>query len=76
MLLAIIFLILGLTLGASNGWRTAGFLVPFLLSCILFPLFFVWEARLPEEYALLPSSVWRIPNFAVLAVVALYIYGW
>lgn len=76
MLTAIVLLILGLTLGASDGWRTPQFLVPFLLSFVLFPFFFVWEARIPEEYALLPPKTWRIPNFTTLIVFALYIYGW
>ncbi|KAL7419423.1 hypothetical protein Q5752_006261 [Cryptotrichosporon argae] len=76
MLAAIVLLILGLTLGASYGWKTAGFLVPFLLSWVLFPAFFLWEARLPEEYALIPAKTWRIPNFTMFIVFALQIYAW
>ncbi|ORY29676.1 major facilitator superfamily domain-containing protein [Naematelia encephala] len=76
MLSAVILLILGLTLGASFGWKKPGFLVPFLLSFVLFPAFFVWEARIPTEYALLPPATWRIPNFTVFIVFALFIYGW
>lgn len=76
MLFGIILLILGLTLGASDGWRTPGFLVPFLLSFVLFPFFFIWESRIPAEYALLPPATWRIPNFAILIAFALYIYAW
>ena len=76
MLAGIILIILGLTLGASYGWKKAGFLVPFLLSWVLFVFFFVWEAKLPEEYALLPAKTWKIPNFAVLIVFSLLIYGW
>jgi MFS family permease len=76
MLFAIILLILGLTLGASSGWKTAGFLAPFLLSFVLFPFFFFWESRLPDGYALLPSKTWKIPNFTVFIVFALFIYGW
>ncbi|OCF32711.1 efflux protein EncT [Kwoniella heveanensis CBS 569] len=76
MLIAIILLILGLTLGASYGWKKAGFLVPFLLSWPLFVAFFVWEARLPEGYALIPSSFWKIPNMTLMIVFALGIYPW
>lgn len=76
MLAGIVLLILGLTLGASDGWKTAKFLVPFLLSWVLFAFFFIWEARIPVEYALLPPSFWRIKNITVLIVFALYIYGW
>ena len=76
MLIGIILLVLGLTLGASEGWSSAAFLAPFLLAWPLFALFFVWEHRLPEEYALLPSSTWKIPNFSILIAFALYIYGY
>jgi hypothetical protein len=44
MLVAIILLILGLTLGATYGFQTTKFLVPFLLSWPVFVLFFFWEA--------------------------------
>jgi hypothetical protein len=76
MLFSIILLILGLTLGASYGFKTAKFLVPFLLSWPIFVVFFSWESRLPEGYALIPPSTWRIPNFTVLIVFALGIYPW
>ncbi|WVQ95120.1 hypothetical protein IAU59_002214 [Kwoniella sp. CBS 9459] len=76
MLFAIILLILGLTLGASYGWKKAGFLVPFLLSWPVFIAFFIWEDRLPEGYALIPSSFWKIPNMTLLIVFALGIYPW
>lgn len=76
MLAGIVLLILGLTLGASIGWKTAGFLAPFLLSWFLFVFFFVWEAKIPQEYALLPAKTWKIPNFAILLVLSLYTYGW
>ena len=76
MLSSIVLLILGLTLGASYGFKTAGFLAPFLLSWPLCIGFFFWEARIPDEYALLPAKTWRIPNFTILIVFALYIYAW
>ena len=73
---SLVMIILGLTLGASYGWGKAGFIAPLALFVILFPAFFVWEARRPDEFAILPSSTWRIKNFMVLIVLALYIYGW
>lgn len=77
MLGATILLVLGLTLGAAKGFKTADFLVPFLLSLVvLAPGFFIWEARIPEEMALLPPSFWRIPNVALLIIFATQIYGW
>ena len=76
MLAAIVLLVLGLTLGASYGWKKPGFLAPFLISMALFPAFFIWESRLPEGYALLPSETWRIKNFTILIVLSLFIYSW
>jgi hypothetical protein len=76
MLAAIVLLVLGLTLGASYGWKKPGFLAPFFISMALFPSFFIWESRLPEGYALLPSKTWRIKNFTVLIILALFIYSW
>ena len=76
MLASIILLILGITLGASDGWKKPGFLVPFLLSWPIFIAFFIYEARLPESYALIPPSFWKIPNMTLLIVFALGIYPW
>ena len=76
MLVAIVLLILGLTLGASYGFKTAKFLVPFLLTWPVLAFFFVWEAKIPEDYAVVPPKIWRIPNLTLFIVFALYIYGW
>ncbi|WOO78243.1 putative MFS-type transporterc [Vanrija pseudolonga] len=71
----IVLIILGLTLGASYGWKKAGFLAPFLLSWPLFIGFFLWENYLGDQ-ALLPPKTWRIPNFTVLIILALEVYAW
>ena len=76
MLVAIVLLILGLTLGASYGFKTAKFLVPFLLAWPILVFFFVWEAKIPEDYAVVPPKIWKIPNLTLFIVFALYIYGW
>ncbi|KAL1407455.1 hypothetical protein Q8F55_006888 [Vanrija albida] len=75
MLTAITLLILGLTLGADNGWRTPDFLVPFLLAFVLFPAFFLWEAYLPDDMALIPSKTWNF-RFTVLIAFSPVIYAW
>ncbi|ODO11041.1 hypothetical protein I350_01643 [Cryptococcus amylolentus CBS 6273] len=76
MMTAIILLILSLTLGASNGWASPGFIAPFIISLILFPSFFLWESRLPTTHALLPPSIWRYRNFAIWIVFGLLGYTW
>ncbi|KNX50146.2 hypothetical protein CNBG_9095 [Cryptococcus deuterogattii R265] len=76
MLGAIVALTIGLTFGASYGWKTPSFLVPFLLSPVLFILFFFYEAQLPVERAILPSQTWKIPNFTITIVFALGMTSW
>ncbi|WVQ73654.1 hypothetical protein IAR50_003234 [Cryptococcus sp. DSM 104548] len=74
MLSSIILFVLGLTLGSSFGWKKAGFLVPFLMSWPLMVLFFVWEARLPEGYALIPPRFWKIRNATLVIWISVGIY--
>ncbi|ODN90701.1 hypothetical protein L198_06017 [Cryptococcus wingfieldii CBS 7118] len=75
-LVAIVCIILALTLGATNGWGSAGFIAPLIISLFLFP-FFIWhESRLPTTHALLPPHFWRYPNFTLWIVFALLIQGW
>ena len=71
MLVAIIRLILGVTLGATYGSKTVTFLVHFLLAWPIFVFFFVWEVRLPDGFAFIPPSFWFIPNMTLLMFVAL-----
>lgn len=76
MLSSILLIIVGLTMGASYGWATASFLAPIIIGIVLFVTFFWWESRLVEDVALLPMSIWRIPNMITLIVFALVILGW
>lgn len=76
MLVAIVLLILSLTLGASNGWSTPGFIAPLIISAIIFPAFFVWESRIKSTHALLPPSIWHYHNFTLWVVFALLGYTW
>lgn len=75
-LAAIVLLTLGLTLGAANGWKKPGFLVPFLLAFVLFPLFFYWEHAIGDVKAMLPSKTWRLPNFAMFIAFTLQFFPW
>lgn len=76
MLLAQVLVIIGLTFGASYGWTKASFLAPFIVGVLLYPAFFYWETKVPADDALLPPSIWRIPNVPVLIVFGLISLGW
>ncbi len=54
----------------STGGKGAHFLEPFLISVLLFSAFFLWERTLPDERAILPMGVWRLPNLQLLAFTA------
>lgn len=76
MLSAILLLILSLTLGASYGFSTPRFIVPLVISIILFPTFFWYEARLPSDIALIPPATWRYQNFTLWIVLSMYTNAW
>jgi hypothetical protein len=76
MLVSVVLLILGLTFGASYGFRTARCLAPLLLAWPLFFMFFYWETKLPPTHALIPPATWKIPNLTLLLFFTLGIYGW
>ena len=62
MLGALVCFILSLTQGPIDGWSSAAFIAPMIISVFLGVGFFVWEARIPARTAVLPSSVWKIIN--------------
>ncbi|KAJ7484313.1 major facilitator superfamily-domain-containing protein [Mycena latifolia] len=51
-------------------------LAPLIMSLFLFVLFFVWEARLPESYAAVPSKMWSYENFTVLIAISVASFMW
>lgn len=67
---------MALTFGATYGWKTAAFLVPFLASFAIFFIFVWYESRLPTTHALVPIEVLRLPNILVLVTFALITLGW
>lgn len=68
--------ILGLTSGTTDGWTSASFLAPFLISLALFVGFWVWEGFQHDEKALLPISLMRAPNLILLCFTALTPFLW
>ena len=67
---AILLFMIGLTMGGRFGWTSPAFLVPFILSAPIGAFFPWWEKRLPSTHVLVPPSTWKIPNVALLLVVA------
>jgi MFS family permease len=56
--------------GTTDGWTSASFLAPFLISLALFVGFWVWEGFQHDEKALLPISLMRAPNLILLCFTA------
>ncbi|OCF32161.1 hypothetical protein I317_07114 [Kwoniella heveanensis CBS 569] len=75
-LFAILLFILSLTMGASYGWSTAGFIAPLVLSVMLFPSFFFWESYVHPSNALIPPVTWKAPNFIMWILLATFGYAW
>lgn len=76
MLTAVLLLIVALTLGATYGWATAYFIAPLVVSVIALPVFVWWERSIDDDKALLPSALFRVPNFGLFLVFSLVILGW
>ncbi|AFR92418.2 efflux protein EncT [Cryptococcus neoformans var. grubii H99] len=72
---SLICFMLSLTQGPINGWRSASFIAPFVLSWPLGIGFFVWEANIPPRTAILPSTVWNITNSVIASLVVLVPMG-
>ncbi|KAJ7788584.1 hypothetical protein B0H14DRAFT_2398211, partial [Mycena olivaceomarginata] len=62
--------------GSINGWNTASCLTPLCVSLVLVALFFVYEARLPQEMAALPPSLWAFNNVPIPVASALLPLMW
>ncbi|WVQ99577.1 hypothetical protein IAU59_006713 [Kwoniella sp. CBS 9459] len=68
---ALICFILSLTQGPIDGWGSAAFIAPFIISIPLGVGFFFWESRIPPKTAVLPSSIWKISNIVILSIAVL-----
>ncbi|KAJ7656559.1 major facilitator superfamily domain-containing protein [Mycena rosella] len=73
---ASILFIFSITSGSVDGWGSAYVLAPLIISVFLLLLFFIWEARLPESHASIPSKMWRYENFTVLIAISLAPFMW
>jgi len=73
---ASILFIFSITSGSIDGWGSAQVIAPLILSFVLIVLFFVWESRLPESYAAVPSKMWKYDNFTVLILLSFAPFTW
>lgn len=76
-LMAILVLfILGFTQVETDGWDSAIFIAPLVISIVLLPAWLYWEHRLPRGYSLLPHDIWSYPNIFPLIIQASSIFMW
>lgn len=52
-LVALILFIFAVTSGSVDGWGSASVIAPLVISVVLAIIFFIYEARIPEDYAAL-----------------------
>jgi hypothetical protein len=52
--------------GTTDGWGDSHFIGPF----VIFIGFFIWEARIDQEKALLPVELMKLPNLMLLCFMA------
>lgn len=74
-LASLLLLNVGLTMGASRGWDSADFIAPFVAAWPLALAFFWWEYRRPDDLAILPKSIWNVPNMKLSICCALYLFA-
>ncbi|ODO11534.1 hypothetical protein I350_00314 [Cryptococcus amylolentus CBS 6273] len=65
---ALVCFILSLTQGPIDGWGSAAFIAPFIISFDAGIAFFFWESWIPQKTAVLPSSVWKISNIIIMSL--------
>ncbi|EIW69864.1 hypothetical protein TREMEDRAFT_68333 [Tremella mesenterica DSM 1558] len=77
LLIAILVLfILGFTQAPIEGWKSAIFIAPLVISIVLLPVFLFWEKWVKRGYSLLPHDLWQYPNILPLVIQASGIFMW
>ncbi|WVQ85871.1 hypothetical protein IAT38_008039 [Cryptococcus sp. DSM 104549] len=72
----LVLFILGFTQATVDGWDSAIFIAPFVISIALFVAFIIWEHFMPRGYSLLPHDIWSFPNIFPLILQASAIFMW
>ncbi|KAF8580291.1 MFS general substrate transporter [Ramaria rubella] len=68
---ALLLFVFAVTSGSTDGWGIGKVIAPLIISILLFPVFLLWEARLPNLLAAVPPSIWKYENFLVIILVSL-----
>lgn len=72
----LVLFILGFTQAATDGWNSAIFIAPLIISVFLLVAFLVWEHYMPRGYSLLPHDIWSFPNIFPLIFQASAVFMW
>ncbi|OWZ61109.1 hypothetical protein AYX15_06663, partial [Cryptococcus neoformans] len=72
----LVLFILGFTQAATDGWNSAIFIAPLIISVFLLAAFLVWEHYMPRGYSLLPHDIWSFPNIFPLIFQASAVFMW
>lgn len=76
MIAALVLFVYGFTQAPMEGWSSAVFIAPFVVSVVLIAGFIVYEKFLPIGYSLLPHDIWSYPNIFPLLIQASAIFMW
>lgn len=72
----LVLFILAFTQSTIDGYSSAIFIAPLIISIFLAAAFVVYELYLPRGYALLPQDIWSYPNIFPLIVQASIGFLW
>jgi hypothetical protein len=72
----LVLFILGFTQAPIQGWDSAIFIAPFVISLVLFVVFIFWEKKMPKGYSLLPHDIWSYPNIFPIILQASAVFMW
>jgi len=72
----LVLFILGFTQAPIEGWDSAIFIAPLVISLVLFVVFLFWEMKMPKGYSLLPHDIWSYPNIFPIVLQASSVFMW
>ncbi|KAF8323832.1 MFS general substrate transporter [Clavulina sp. PMI_390] len=73
---ALILFVYAVTTAPLDGWGEAKVIAPLIICAFLAAGFFIYEARIPEQYAALPPKIWKYENVPILICLAFVPFLW